>query len=235
MIKGSVNSVETFGLVDGPGIRLVIFLNGCRLRCKFCHNPEMFNIGNLNRTPEEIVNKTLRYKNYFSNKGGITFSGGEPLLQVDFLIETMKLLRENKIHIAIDTSGVGVGRYEEILNLVDLVIFDIKHVEETGYKEITGLSMDEFNRFLEVLNNSGKEVWIRQVIIPGVTDSLEYIKKLKDYIRNINNVTRVDFLPYHRLGIEKYQALGIVYPYEDKMDMDVEKNKELYNEFLKMD
>lgn len=235
MIKGSVDSIETFGLVDGPGIRVVVFLNGCKLRCKFCHNPEMFKITELNTEPIEILDKVKRYKNYFSNDGGITFSGGDPLLQPDFLIETMNLLKEEKIHIALDTAGVGIGRYEEILNLTDLVILDIKHVEEDGYKEITGTTMDEYNKFLEILNSMNKKVWIRQVITPGVTDNLEYLTKLKKYLTTIRNIERIDFLPFHRMGREKYLSLGLVYPYEDKEDMDPERCKELYNEFMKLE
>ena len=130
MVKGSVDSIETFGLVDGPGIRTVVFLNGCRLRCKYCHNPEMWNFKDYNYTPIELANKIIKNKNYFvSNKGGVTFSGGEPLLQSDFIIEVVKRLKKERIHVAIDTAGVGLGKYEKLLKYVDLVLLDIKHTD----------------------------------------------------------------------------------------------------------
>ena len=153
MIKGSVKKIETFGLVDGPGIRTVIFLTGCKLRCKYCHNPEMWIMQKANYTPEELAKKILRNKPYFKrNNGGVTFSGGEPLLQSEFIIEVCKLLKKEGIHIALDTSGVGNGNYEEILSYIDLVILDIKHVTESGYKELTNHNIDESLRFIEALN-----------------------------------------------------------------------------------
>ena len=136
---GSVDSIETFGLVDGPGIRTVVFFSGCRLRCLFCHNPEMFQMQQKNMTVSELVHKIMRSKPYFKrNNGGVTFSGGEPLLQVDFLIEVCKKLKAENIHIALDTAGVGIGKYEEILALVDLVILDIKHTNPLDYEKMTG-------------------------------------------------------------------------------------------------
>ena len=138
MKQGSIANIETFGLVDGPGIRTVVFLNGCKLRCIFCHNPEMLKMQQNNYTSEELVKKILRNKPYFKrNNGGVTFSGGEPLLQYDFLVETCKLLKKENIHIALDTAGVGNGKYDEILDIVDLVIFDIKATEEELYNYIT--------------------------------------------------------------------------------------------------
>ncbi len=232
MIRGSVSEIETFGLVDGPGIRIVIFLDWCKLRCKYCHNPEMWELREMNYTPEEIVNKIVRYKSYFRNAGGVTFSGGEPLLQSEFLIQTMKLLKENDINIALDTAGVGNGRYEEILKYVDLVIFDVKHTTEVGYQAITGYhSIEESEKFIAEVNRNNKKVWVRQVIIPGVTDSIEYVKSLKEYIKRINNVEKVEFLPYHHLGKEKYQKLNMQYLYEGIPEMDVAKCNELYEAF----
>ena len=149
MIKGSIDSIESMGLVDGPGIRAVVFLTGCKLRCKYCHNPESWVKGEDNYTSEDVLKKVLRFKPYFKrNNGGVTFSGGEPLLQTDFLIETCKLLKRENIHIVLDTSGVGVGRYEEILENVDLILFDVKHVTSTGYKDLTGGDMNEVFDFL---------------------------------------------------------------------------------------
>lgn len=231
MVKASIDSIETFGLVDGPGIRTVVFFNGCKLRCKYCHNPEMWTIKEKNYTPEEVVKKVIRSKPYFNKNGGVTFSGGEPLLHDKFIIEMAKLLKKENIHIAIDTAGVGNGNYEELLKYIDLVILDIKHTRPKEYKEITGLEMKEIDNFINVINKENKDVWIRQVIIPGITDTEEYINSLVTYLSKIKNVKRVDFLPFHRLGREKYIALNIPYPYEDKNDMDKDKCDKLYELF----
>ena len=229
--KGSVDSIESLGLLDGPGIRTVVFLNGCKLRCKFCHNPEMFTKKENNYSPEELVKKIVRNKPYFKNSGGVTFSGGEPLLQSDFIIECAKLLKKEKIHIALDTAGVGNNNYEELLKYIDLVLLDIKHTDKKGYKEITGREMKEINYFLEALNKSNKKVWIRQVIVPDVTDSKKYIDSLIEYLKQIKNIEKVDFLPYHKLGREKYIKLKIPYPYENKKEMDKEKCQKLFEYF----
>ena len=230
-VKASIDSIETFGLVDGPGIRVVVFFNGCKLRCKYCHNPEMWTKKENNYSPQELVDKIKRYKNYFKNNGGVTFSGGDPLLHSKFIIETAKLLKEENIHIALDTAGVGLGDYEELLKYIDLVIFDVKHTTKKGYKDITGLDINESEKFIEEVNKQNKPVWIRQVIVPGIMDNKEYIDSLIEYIKKINNVQRVDFLPFHRLGREKYIALNIPYPYEDKEDMSKEKCEILYKYF----
>jgi len=234
MTKGSINSIETFGLVDGPGIRTVIFLNGCKLRCKYCHNPEMWHMQELNYEPREIVEKVKRFKPYYKETGGVTFSGGEPLLQVDFLIETMKLLKEENIHIAIDTAGVGIGKYDEVLKYTDLVLLDIKHTNEKGYFDITGNKLEEVEKFIEEVNKQKKPVWIRQVVVPGIMDNIEYLKSLKEYLKKINNIERIDFLPYHKMGEEKYQKLNIDYPYKDKIEMDKEECKKLYETFINL-
>ena len=236
MVKGSVDSVESFGLVDGPGIRAVVFLTGCKLRCKYCHNPESWKIREGNYTSEELVKKVKRYKPYFKrNNGGVTFSGGEPLLQADFIIETNKLLKQENIHIAIDTAGVGIGKYEEVLENVDLVIFDVKHVDDDGYKQLTGLDMDEMFRFLIAANKMNKKFWIRQVIVPGIMDNDEYISKLSTFIKTnfiSSNVEKIEFLPFHTLGKEKYEKMGIPYPLGDLEEMDKIKCEELYNKFM---
>ena len=230
-IQASIDSLETFGLVDGPGIRVVVFFNGCKLRCKYCHNPEMWTKKENNYTPQELVDKIKRYKPYFKNNGGVTFSGGEPLLHSKFIIETAKLLKQEDIHIALDTAGVGLGDYEEVLKYVDLVILDIKHTEKAGYKEVTNLELDEVENFITEVNKQNKPVWIRQVIVPGIMDNYEYIDSLIEYLKHINNIERVDFLPFHRLGREKYITLGLKYPYEDKHEMDKEECNKLYKYF----
>ena len=234
-MKGSIANIESMGLVDGPGIRTVVFFNNCHLRCKFCHNPEMWNKGELNYTTEELVERILRNKPYFKNGGGVTFSGGEPLLQSEFLIETCKLLKKENIHIALDTAGIGTGNYTEILSYVDLVLLDIKHITKEGYKEITSFDyIDKFFEFVEYLNKSNKDVWIRQVIVPGINDNTKYMDELVIFLKKyIKNIKRVDFLPYHKLGNEKYEKLQIKNPYQDKDEMDKDKCNELYEYFIK--
>ena len=232
---GKINSIETMGLVDGPGIRFVVFLQGCKLRCIFCHNPETWsNVPVIEMTPEELVDKILRYKPYFENNGGVTFSGGEPLLQPEFLLETCKLLKKENIHISLDTSGVGIGNYEEILKYIDLVILDIKSYEQDLYNRITGSNINEFMKFLNIFTKLNKKLWLRQVIIPGINDNKEYIKGLKIFTNKIPNVEKIEFLPFHTLGKEKYKKLNIINPLEKTLDMSKEKCNELFEYFNKI-
>lgn len=233
--NGSVSKIETFGLVDGPGIRTVVFLNGCNLRCKYCHNPETWKKQENNYTVEELVKKILRNKSYFRKNGGVTFSGGEPLLQYDFLLEVCKELKKENIHIAIDTAGIGNGDYTELLNIVDMVILDIKHINKQGYKEITQTdNIDKFNEFVKQLNKSNKEVWIRQVIIPGVNNNDEYINDLSIFLKKIKNISKIEFLPFHTMAFTKYESLHILNPYLNKEAADKNKCDELYDKFIKL-
>lgn len=227
MTKGSIDSFETFSTLDGPGIRTVVFLNGCKLRCLFCHNPEMWNLKEKNFTSEEVVQKILRNKPYFKNGGGVTFSGGEPLLQIDFLIETCKLLKHENIHIALDTVGVGLGNYDEILSLVDLVIFDIKALDDVNYMEMTGNKICESLKFLECCQKHNKKMWIRQVIVPGINDSESYIDALASFIKKLKNIEKIELLPFHTMAFDKYQKLNLDNPLKDKVNMDKEKCNEL--------
>ena len=228
MVKGSIDSVETMGLVDGPGIRYVVFLQGCKLRCLFCHNPETWKMEEKNMTTaEELIDKIKRYKNYFGKEGGVTFSGGDPLCQPEFLLECLKKCKQEGIHTCLDTSGVGCNKelYPEILSYTDLVILDIKAVTPEAYKKMTGYPMKDFSEFLELCQKLEKKIWLRQVIVPGINDTEEYILELKKYIKNIKNVERVELLPYHLYGVEKYKKLGIPYrldgvPAMKKEDLD---------------
>ena len=228
MIRGSVDSIESFGLVDGPGIRTVVFMSGCKLRCKYCHNPEMWSIKDLNYTPEELTNKIIRNKPYFKrNNGGVTFSGGEPLLQSEFIIEVCKMLKQESVHIALDTAGVGFGNYDEILSLVDLVILDVKAVDEEEYKQLTGRDMKYFYQFVEACQKAEKPLWLRQVIVPGLNDDENHAKKLRDFAKTLSNVQKIELLPYKTIGAMKYTKLGIRYALEGIPEMDEEICKNL--------
>lgn len=231
--EASIDSIETFGLVDGPGIRTVIFFNGCKLRCKYCHNPEMQQIKENNIDINTLYKKILRSVPYFKNGGGVTFSGGEPLLHSDFLIELCKKLKKNNINICLDTAGVGNGNYIELLKYIDTVLLDIKHIDKDNYKFISGIDYNEIDSFISSLNKSNCDVWIRQVITPNFNDNYNYMDDLVLYLKKIKNIKRVDFLPFHRLGYEKYLKLNKEYPLGDLMDMSRERCNELYNYFIK--
>lgn len=230
MTIGKIHSIETMGLVDGPGIRVVIFLQGCSLRCKYCHNPDTWEYGcGEEYTPAQLVNKIKRYKPYFNtSNGGVTFSGGEPLRQPEFLIEVLKLCKKEGIHTCIDTSGFGVGMYDEILKYTDLVLFDIKDLTREGYKNVTLMNIDESLKFLEAVQNSGTKMWIRHVVVPGLTDGEEHIRELKKFIKTLKNVEKVELLPYHLLGVNKYENMGLAYPLEGTPQMDKEVIKRYY-------
>lgn len=230
---GSVSSIETMSCVDGPGIRIVIFLNGCKKRCLFCHNPEMFTMKKDNMTELELVNKIKRYKTYFGKKGGVTFSGGEPLLQTNFLIKVLKELKKENINVAIETSGDYLGDIDELLKYTDIIILDIKDTRNEEYKYLTTQDISVQENFIKIINNYNLKVHITQVIIPGINDNLDYMKSLKEYLKKIKNVEEVKFLPYHRLGIEKYQKLNI--PYKLNIDdMSITKCNDLYKKFQEL-
>lgn len=228
-ILGNISSIESMGLVDGPGIRYVVFLQGCELRCLYCHNPETWDKTRERQrmTPEELVKKIVRFKSYFGRTGGVTFSGGEPLLQPKFLLECLKLCKKEGINTALDTAGVGFGDYDEILLLTDLVILDLKAVSEEDYKKITGQPMIRFKKFLADCQRLNKKLWIRQVIVPGINDNEENIKKIKDFVTQLRNVEKVELLPYKTIGVHKYEDLKIKYRLEGVPDMEEERCKEL--------
>ena len=227
MVKGNIDSFETMGLVDGPGVRFVVFMQGCPLRCAYCHNPETWSDQKkIEMTAEELVKKILKYRTYFGDEGGVTFSGGEPLRQPEFLLEALKECKKQNIHTCLDTSGFGEN-YEEILDYVDLVILDVKAIVPEKYKALTGQAIDKYNKFLETCQEKDKKLWLRQVIVPSYNDTKEDVLKLKAYIKNIKNVEKVELLPYHSMAKEKYKNLGIKYRLDDVVDMDKEKCKQL--------
>ena len=230
MVKGKIHSIETMGLVDGPGIRVVVFFQGCKLRCAYCHNPDTWQLsGGTEMTPDEIVQKIVRFKPYFNRSGGgVTFSGGDPLLQPEFLLECLKLCKQNGIHTALDTAGFGDGNYEEILKYTDLVLLDIKQTTGKGYVALTGKDTTDVNIFLETLRQSKSRVWVRHVVVPGITDSVDHITKLAKIINEeVPNLDKVELLSYHVLGVSKYEELSIPYKLKGVQAMAKDKTKEL--------
>ena len=231
----SVASIETFGTQDGPGIRTVVFFNECKLRCIYCHNPEMWCKQKNNMSTEELIEKILKNKEYFGDAGGVTFSGGEPLLHSEFLLELCKKLKNENIHIALDTAGICDCDYQDLLNYVDLIIFDVKHINEEGYRLITRTNnFNKANEFLTIANKLNKRFWIRQVVVPGIMDNDDYLLGLKEYLKKINNIEKIEFLPYHKLGREKYIKLNIPYYCEDINEMDINECEKLYNKFIEL-
>ena len=226
-----VHSVESFGAVDGPGIRYVLFLQGCHLQCKYCHNRDTWDMnGGKYKSLDDIYDSILRYKNYIVPNGGVTVSGGEPLLQVKFLIELFTKLKKQKIHTCIDTSGIVslTDDIKKVLELTDLVLLDIKHIDNEKCKDLVGRSNKLELEFAKYLSDNNIPVWIRQVLIPGYTDSEEDLLKLKDFLSTLNNVEKVEFLPYHSMGKFKWKELGFKYELEDVRDAtseDVDRAK----------
>ena len=232
-MKGYVSSIETLGLLDGPGIRTVIFLSGCGLRCKFCHNPETWNIKNGKEVSvEDIVTMCRRYKNYYGEDGGVTFSGGDPILQQDFVIECTKLLHKAGINVCINTAGFGKVK-DEFIKEIDLIVFDIKELDKDKYKELTNQDIELSHNFLERCQKLDKKMWIRQVIIPNYNDNIEYIDKLSTFISKLKNIEKVELLPYSTIGVHKYKELGISYPLDNIPDMDKSKCAKLQDYLLK--
>lgn len=209
-----VHSIESFGTVDGPGIRFVLFLQGCHLKCKYCHNRDTWdiNVGNY-ASLDDIFNKIMRYKNYIYPNGGVTITGGEPLLQVNFLIELFSKLKKEGIHTCIDTSGMVSlsDDIKKLLSLTNLVLLDIKHIDDEKCKDLVGFSNKLELAFAKYLNDNNIPVWIRQVLIPGYTDDEKDLIKLRNFLSTLNNVKKVEILPYHNLGKHKWTKLGYKY------------------------
>lgn len=234
-MQGYIHSIETLGLADGPGVRIVVFMQGCPLRCLFCHNPDTWEKGaNLLTTSDEIVNTIRKYRNFIED-GGITLSGGEPLFQSEFTLDILKKSKKAGFHTALDTSGTGYNKelLDDILKYTDLVLLDIKALTNSNYQKITGKDMTEFNYFLDKIQKLNKKIWIRQVVVPGINDTEEYILKLKKYLSKIKNIERIDLLPYHKMGLEKYKKLNLKYRLEKTPDMDKNVIKE-FDKLLKI-
>lgn len=226
-VYGNIDSFESMGLVDGPGVRFVVFMQGCPLRCAYCHNPETWsNEKKIQITPTELVKKISKYKTYFGEDGGVTFSGGEPLNQPEFLLEALKKCKENNINTCLDTSGFG-DNYDEILDYCDLLILDVKELDAERYQKLTGKKIDKFYAFLQKCQEKNVKLWLRQVILPHYNDSKESVLKLKEFASKLKNVEKIELLPYHSMAKEKYKKMGIKYRLEDLEDMNKEKCKTL--------
>lgn len=220
--RGYIHSLESFGSVDGPGVRYVIFMSGCAMRCQFCHNPDTWNMqSGKPYTADELLKQAKKYRSYWGSKGGITVSGGEPLLQIEFLTELFRKAKEEGIHTTLDTSGNPFTREEpffskmqELMKYTDLVLLDIKHIDEEQHQILTGCTNRNILDLAEYLSEIGKPVWIRHVLVPGRSDKDEYLRSLDAFIRTLENVERVEVLPYHTLGTFKWKELGLLYPLE---------------------
>ena len=229
-----IHSIETFGTVDGPGIRFVLFLQGCYLQCKYCHNRDTWDLkGGEPKSLDDILEKIKRYKNYMMlSGGGVTVTGGEPFLQVKFLIELFKKLKEEGIHTCIDTSGIVAitDDVKELLKYTDLVLLDIKHIDDEKCKKLVGVSNKRELEFAQYLSENNIKIWIRQVLVPGYTDDEEDLQRLKKFIKSLKTVENVQVLPYHSMGKFKWEKLGNKYELEDVRDAnqdDVDRVKKI--------
>ena len=222
MIKGRIHSLESFGAVDGPGIRYLIFLKGCNMRCQYCHNVDTWNPETDNlQTADELLDKAERFRSYWGKDGGITVSGGEPLLQIDFLLEFFALAKAKGIHTTLDTAGNPFtreepffGKFRKLMELTDLVMLDFKEMDGVRHKELTGVANDNILDLARYLSDTGKDMWIRHVLVPGLTDQEDDLKAMRGMLDELKTVKKVEILPYHSLGLFKWQNLGIPYTLE---------------------
>lgn len=214
-MKGRIHSIETLAAVDGPGLRMAVFLQGCPQRCIYCHNPDTWRQdGGTEMESDEIVKKAIRYKTYFKNSGGVTISGGEPFMQAEFVAQLLKKLKDEHIHTAVDTCGYYLNdAVKNALRYTDLVLLDIKHTKAETFTQMTKTEFTRLETFLDYMRQTQKPVWIRQVIVPGYTDSDKQIQNLLDLLDGVN-VQRIDLLPYHTLGVDKWHELKLPYALE---------------------
>lgn len=221
-MTGFIHSIQTLGTLDGPGVRCVVFLQGCPLRCQYCHNPDTWKIKTGTRlSVKELLKRVLRCKPYFGCDGGVTVSGGEPLLQAGFVTEFFKACKENGIHTALDTSGcIWDERINDLLSVCDLCLLDIKALSESAYQKLCGGSFAQTMTFLKKLQKKNIPVWIRHVVVPGYNDTEQDIMKLKAAIADYTCIKKVELLPFQNLCIEKYNALGISFPFADTPQLE---------------
>lgn len=233
-MKGAIHSIETLGLLDGPGIRTVFFLKGCPLACKYCHNPDTQEMGGGQMYDVDgIVALAMKNKSYFdATGGGVTFSGGEPLMQGDFLLACIRALKAEGIHVTLDTSGYGQeDTMADIISAVDLILLDVKHVNEAGYKDLIGVSMTGLKAFMDLIKIKHTPVWIRHVMVPSYTDSQEAMADLVKLSKHIDQwVEKIEILPYHKLGTDKYAQLELVDPLMHIGEMDEDTARDFETE-----
>ena len=227
-MDGYIHSTESFGTVDGPGVRFVIFTQGCPLRCKYCHNPDTWKVGGGTlRSVQSLLAEYQRNKAFY-NKGGITVTGGEPLLQIDFLLELFRQAKEKDIHTCLDTSGItyrpGESEYnrklDALMEVTDLVMLDIKHSDPAGHLELTGQNLEPVLGFARYLAHKKVPLWVRHVVVPGITDKEDHLRQLGKLLATLPNLKALDVLPYHTMGVNKYKELGIPYPLDGLDPLD---------------
>lgn len=230
-MQGRIHSIETFGTVDGPGTRFVVFVQGCPMRCAYCHNPDTWAMtGGTMMEPQEIYAQYKRNEGFYKG-GGITVTGGEPLLQIDFLIDFFTIAKKDNVHTCIDSSGIAfhpenapyIEKLDQLLELTDLVMLDIKHIDSEKHKELTAQPNENILAFAKYLNERNVDMWIRHVVVPGITDDDKYLFDLGYFIGQFTNLKALDVLPYHTMGETKYQKLGIPYKLKGVPAMDKEK------------
>lgn len=223
MTQGRIHSLESFGTVDGPGVRYVVFVQGCPMRCAYCHNPDTWAMtGGTLVDPQEIIDNFEKNRPFYTS-GGITVTGGEPLMQIDFLIDLFTLAKKHNIHTDLDTSGIAYkpdnteynAKLDKLMEVTDLVMLDIKHIDPEKHKELTSQPNDGILAFVDYLDKKGVDMWIRHVVVPGITDDDEYLYKLGYFIGQFSNLKALDVLPYHTMGKSKYEKLGMEYKLAD--------------------
>ncbi len=233
-VIGRIHSLESFGTVDGPGIRFVVFMQGCPLRCQFCHNPDTWEVNKgTEYTPEQLAEEIIKYKSFMEfSGGGVTFTGGEPLLQAKFILEVVKLLQPNHISVAIDTSGyVWNEDVKKLLDYTDIVLLDIKNYDPIVYENITGVPLSPTLNLMDYLRAYNINTWIRYVLVPGLSDNLDSVIKLSDYLKNYPNVTKIELLAFHKMGEYKWKELGLEYKLSDTKEPEkelIQKVKEIF-------
>ena len=230
-MQGRIHSTDSFGSVDGPGVRFLIFTQGCAMRCRYCHNADTWSKdGGTLMTADELLDKAERYRAYWGTEGGITVSGGEPLLQIDFLLELFEKAKARGINTCIDTAGQPFreaepffSKFQRLCELTDLFLADIKHIDPQEHLNLTGVKNDNILAMLRYLSEIGKPVWIRHVLVPGITDSDGYLRRTRAFIETLGNVQRIEVLPYHSMGAYKWDKLGLDYTLKDTQPPTAER------------